>query len=178
MQPNTEFLVLLYSLIILVVIFDNTIPWCDIPMWSKVCQQTADSCWRVQVKVWVMHGHYGVPSPTAGDLNWKSSSSTIRLRPLGLFLPPGNHLPYHLWSSYITSSFRFVFFFFFGILLFIICICFLQFILYCVNLSLILEMPNCSLMSLLLSFVPKCISCHWSYKSHFSSFNFPLVWSV
>ena len=37
----------------------------------------------------------------------------------------------------------------------ILCICSLQFILYCVNLSFILKIPNCSLMSLLLFFSPK-----------------------
>ena len=78
-------------------------------------------------------------------------SSTIRLRPLGLFLPPGNHL---------TISFE-VFLYFFSLqvcnLIFfcsllssILCICSLQFTLYCINLPLILKMPNCSLMSQLL----------------------------
>ena len=36
-----------------------------------------------------------------------NSSSTIRLWPLDLFLPPENHL--RLWSSYISSPFRFFF---------------------------------------------------------------------
>jgi hypothetical protein len=41
----------------------------------------------------------------------KYSSSIIRLRPLGLFLPPGNHLPilfvvfqYYLWYSILIPS--------------------------------------------------------------------------
>ena len=37
-----------------------------------------------------------------------------------------------------------------GLLSSFLCICTVQFILYCVNLSLILKIPNCSLMSLLL----------------------------
>ena len=86
-------------------------------------------------------------------LNMKisSSSSTIRLRPLGLLLPPINHLP----ISFVV----FLCFFFLqvcnvnflgSLLSSILCICSLQFIVYCGNLSLILKMPNCSLMSLLL----------------------------
>ena len=60
--------------------------------------------------------------------------------------------PSRLWSSYISPPFWFVVqIFFLGSLLSSIhCICSLQFILHCANLSLILKMPNCSLMSLLL----------------------------
>jgi hypothetical protein len=80
-----------------------------------------------------------------------NSSSTIRLSLLGLFLPPGYHLP----ISFVV----FIYFFslqvwnlnFLGSLLSsILCICSLQCILYCVNLSVILKMSNCSLMSILL----------------------------
>ena len=85
--------------------------------------------------------------------------STIRLSPLGLFLP--------LWNHLLISFVVFLYFFslqvcnlnfFLGSLLSsILCICSLQFILYCVNLSFILKIPNCSLMSLLIF-----LSCHWS----------------
>jgi hypothetical protein len=54
--------------------------------------------------------------------------------------------PSRLWSFYISS----LNFFSGSLLSFILCICPLQFILYCVNLSLILKIPNCSLMSLFL----------------------------
>ena len=92
------------------------------------------------------------------------SSSTIRLRPIGLFLPPGNHLPISLVVFlYFFSPFRFVIFCLGSLLSSILCICSLQFILYSVNLSLILKIRNCSLMSLLLFFfAQKCISCRWS----------------
>jgi len=76
------------------------------------------------------------------------------LGPLACSFLPEIIFPSRLWSSYISSPFRFVIYLFLGSLLSsILCICSLQFILYCVNLSLILKMPNCSLMSLLL--------CHW-----------------
>ena len=80
-----------------------------------------------------------------------SSSSTIRLRPLGLFLPPRNHLL----ISFVVLLYFFSLqvcnlIFFCSVLSSILCICSLQFILYYVNLSLILKMPNCSLMSVLL----------------------------
>ena len=74
----------------------------------------------------------------SANLSSSSSSSTIRLRPLGLFLPPRNHLPisllvflyfFFLWVCNLN--------FFLGSLLSsILCISSLQFILYCVNLSL------------------------------------------
>ena len=78
-----------------------------------------------------------------------SSTSTMRLRPLGLFLLPGNHL--------LISFVVFLFFFslqvclnFLGSLLSsVICICSLEFILYCFYFSLTLKIPNCSLMSLI-----------------------------
>ena len=81
-----------------------------------------------------------------------NTSSTIMLRPLDMFLSPGNHLP--------ILSVVFLYFFSFqvcnkkivlgSLLSSIFCVCPLLFILYCVNFSLILKMPNCSLMSLLL----------------------------
>ena len=94
-----------------------------------------------------------------------SSSSTIRLWPLGPFLPPGNHLSisFVVFLYFFSLQVYNLIFFLGSLLSSILCICSLQFILYCVNLSLILKMPNCFLMSLLLFFfVPKCISCHWS----------------
>ena len=57
----------------------------------------------------------------------------------------------------------------------ILCICSLQFILYCVNLSLILKMPNCSLMSLLLFLSKSVYPVIGLKKSHLSSFSFSLV---
>ena len=98
------------------------------------------------------------------------SSSTIRLRPHGLFLPPGNHLS--------ISFVIFLYFFslqvcnFFGSLLSSnLCICSLQFILYCVNLSLILKMPNCSLTSLLF-FCPKVYILPLVLKISFQQLHF------
>jgi hypothetical protein len=83
--------------------------------------------------------------------------SSMRLRPLGRFLPPENHLISRLWSSYISSLFRFVIYLFFvgSLLSSILYICFLKFILYCFNLSLILKMPKFSLMTLLIFFCRK-----------------------
>ena len=79
------------------------------------------------------------------------SSSFIMLRPLGLFFPTGNHLPISFVASLYLFSLQVLNLIFLGSLLSsILRICSLQFILYCVNLSLILKMPNCSLMSLLL----------------------------
>ena len=77
------------------------------------------------------------------------SSSSIRLRPLCLLLASGNHHPISLRYSYIFSPFRFLIKFF-SLLLSINCICSSQFISYSVNFSLILKIPNCSLMLLLL----------------------------
>ena len=84
--------------------------------------------------------------------SWKSKlSSTIMLRPLVLFLPPGNHLPIsfavflYFFSLQICNLI-----FFYNLLPSILCICSLQFILYCINLSLYKKMLNCSLMSVLL----------------------------
>ena len=75
-----------------------------------------------------------------------SLSSTIRVRPLGLYLPPGNHLPI---SSVIFQYFFSLqvcnLIFLCNLLSFILYVCSLQFILYCVNLPLILKIPNCSL---------------------------------
>ena len=72
-----------------------------------------------------------------------SLSSTIKLRSLVLFLPPRNHLPISLvvllyFFSRQVSNLKFLD----SLLSSILCICPLQFILYCVNLSLILKMPN------------------------------------
>ena len=85
------------------------------------------------------------------------SSSTIRLRPLGLSLPPGNHLPISFVVFLYFFSHQVCNIIFLGSLLSsIFCVCSLQLILYYVNLSLILKMPNCSLMSLVLfCFCPK-----------------------
>jgi hypothetical protein len=82
--------------------------------------------------------------------------------PLACSFLPEIIIPSRLWSVYISSPFRFVIknFFLGSLLSSFFYICSLQFILYCINFSLILKMPNCSLMSLLLFFVPKCISCH------------------
>ena len=102
------------------------------------------------------------------------SSSTITLWLLSRVLPPGNHLPISFAIFLYFFSLQVCNLNFLGSMLSsILCICSLQSILYCVNLSLILKMPNCSLMSVLL-FVQKCISFRWSYKSNFSSFNLPL----
>ena len=66
--------------------------------------------------------------------------------PLGLFLPPGNHLPIQFVVSLQICNLIFLR----SLLSSILCICSLQFILYCVNLSLILKIPNRSLTSLFL----------------------------
>ena len=77
-----------------------------------------------------------------------SSSSTIRLRPLDLFLPPGN-LPISLVVFLYLFSLQVCYFFFWVVYChpFFVCV---PPILYCVNLSLILNMRNCYLMSLFL----------------------------
>ena len=77
-----------------------------------------------------------------------------QFRPLDLFLPPGNHLPISFVIFLYFFSLQFcnlIFLFLVSLLPSILGICSLQFILYCVNLWLILKMSNCSLMSLLLS---------------------------
>jgi hypothetical protein len=82
--------------------------------------------------------------------NLPSSSSSKKLRSLGLFLLPGNHSLSRLWSSYISSPFRFIIFF--------LIVCRHPFFVYVPSnlfhieliLSLISKIPNCSLMSLLL----------------------------
>jgi hypothetical protein len=76
--------------------------------------------------------------------------SSLRPKPLGLFLPPGNHLPISFMVFlYFLSLQVYNLIFFEYSMSYILYICSLQFILYCDKLSLILNIPNCSLMSLL-----------------------------
>ena len=91
--------------------------------------------------------YYGFTGCKPREYIW--SSSTIRFRPLFLFLPPRNHLPISLVVFLYYFSLQvcnFVFFFLGSQLSSILCICSLQFILYCANLSLIRKIPNFSLM--------------------------------
>ena len=86
------------------------------------------------------------------------ASSTIRLRPLGLFLPPGNHLLILFMVFLFFLSLQVSSVIFLGSLLSsILCICSLQFILYCVNLSKVLKTPNFSYLAISFFFFQKCI---------------------
>ena len=104
-----------------------------------------------------------------------SSSSSINLRPLGLFLPPGKHLPISFVVFLYFFSFQVCNLIFLGNLLSsILCICCLQCILYYVNFSLTSKIPNCSLVSLFLFlFCPKVYIIPLVLKTSFQQLQFP-----
>ena len=101
-----------------------------------------------------------------------SSSSTIRLRPPGMFFPPGNRLPISFVVFLYFSFLQVCDLFFLGNLLSsILCICSVQFILYCVNFSLISKIPNSYLMQLFL-FLPKVYILPMVLKNSFQRLQF------